>query len=84
MMFWKTYIESNEIDRRKLLETLPILYQPNMLFMKHMSLTLFQSYIDDAIKTALNKPNTHLFDKQSLSNTKKLKVSSVKVKENEE
>jgi len=49
MNFWKTYEKLDEIEQRKRLESLPIKYDKDG-FMKHMTLTLFKSYIDDAIE----------------------------------
>ena len=49
MKFWKRYIKQDELKQRKMLEQLTGTAVDENGFFRNMTLTLFKSYIDDAI-----------------------------------
>lgn len=49
-MFWKRYNEADELRQREILKKLTGVEENKDYFFKHMTLTLFKSYIDDALE----------------------------------
>lgn len=45
--FWKEYIEADELERRKLLESLPTIKIDENGFLEGFTLSLFQIYLED-------------------------------------
>jgi hypothetical protein len=49
--FWTKYIKANELERARILETLPLIkFDKDNLFIKNMTITILQSYLDDLIE----------------------------------
>jgi hypothetical protein len=54
--FWKEYIRSNEVNKERLLQTLPIFNSKEKCkVIVYTTLSMFRSYIDDVIEVCKNE-----------------------------
>jgi len=53
--FWKRYSKANELQQRDILKELTGVEEGKQGFFPYMTLSLFKSYIDDALEFAKSK-----------------------------